>query len=260
MLLTQSLIERLHHFQIDSMSRSIDFLRSVEPSTKGQVFGSGFATFAGDGSPLTKVYGIGHDGSNFDLEAIDLYFEGLSKNWELIVTPFSSRDLMQQATARGYVPDHFETLMGQIVEPSAFEIPTGLTIEEVQDDLTEWTLVTDAGWMESEVLPQEPSHIGKVMAAWPARRYLGRIDGEPAATACLCENNGTYLFAGACTRPQFRGRGLQTALTRHRIQTAGAGALILVAALPGSQSHRNLQRIGFQPIYSELVMFRQATE
>jgi hypothetical protein len=33
-----------------------------------------------------------------------------------------------------------------------------------------------------------------------------------------------------------------------------------VSALPGSQSHRNLQRIGFQPIYSELVMFRQAAE
>lgn len=260
MLLTQSLIERLHHFQIDSMARSIDYLQAVEPSAKGKAFGSGFATFAGDGSPLTKVSGLGHNGSEFDLSEIDAFFEGLTQNWELIVTPFTGKELLKQSSILGYVPDHFETVLGQIAKPNSFEVPSYMTIEEVQDDLTEWMLVTDSGWMESDVLPDEPSVVGKIMAAWPARRYLGRIDGEPAATACLCENNGIYLFAGACTRPQFRGRGLQTALTQHRMKAAGDGALVLVSALPGSQSHRNLQRIGFQPIYSELVMFRRATE
>jgi len=260
MLLTESLVETLHDFQIRSMARSIDFLRAVEPSTKGQAFGTGFATFAGDGSPLTKVSGLGYNGSTFDLAEVDAFFADLTSNWELIVTPFTSKELMQKASALGYMPDHFETLLGQIADPQAAELPAGMTIEEVEGDLTEWTRVTDAAWMESEDLPSEPTPIGRIMAAWPARRYLGRIDGEPAASASLCENNGTYLFAGACTRPQFRGRGLQTALTQFRLQAAGADALVLVSALPGSQSHRNLQRIGFQPIYSELVMFRQAAE
>ena len=260
MLLTESLIETLHKFQIGSMATSIEYLRAVEPSAKGQSFGSGFATFAGDGSPLTKVAGLGYQGSPFDLDEIDAFFEGQTKNWELVVTPFTSRELIQQATARGYVPDHFETLMGQIAQPQPYVNPERVTTEEVLGDLTEWMRVTDGGWAESEPLPDEPSAIGKIMAAWPARRFLGRIEGQPAATASLCEHEGVFLFAGACTRPQFRGCGLQTALTQHRIQSAGKGALLLVAALPGSQSHRNLQRIGFQPIYSELVMFRQAPE
>src|SRR5204863_1719207 len=59
--------------------------------------------------------------------------------------------------------------------------------------------------------------------AW--RLYLARIDGTPAAAAKLFLYDKVGYFADASTRPEYRGRGLQTALLRHRAAFAAiAGA------------------------------------
>jgi len=252
MILTDALIDELHAFRVGTMARSIASLRGAFPAAQGRAIGSGFANFVGDGSPLTQAYGIGHRNSAFDLAEIDEFYDGLATNWELIVTP-----LLRLATQAGYVPDHFETVLAQTAHQTTVEEIPGIEIEEVTGDTTDWMKATEAGWTESTELPVELSEFSHVMGAYPARNYLARVDSEPAASAALVCFEGKYLFAGASTRPQFRGRGLQRALTQRRLADAGAGAFVQVTAIPGSQSHRNLQRVGFQPLYSKLVLFRR---
>ena len=256
MLLTGELVDQLHAFRVGMMMRSTGVLKDLFDQVDGAAIGTGYATFAGDGSPTTQVYGIGHRDSVTDLTEVDEFYNGRTSNWELIVTPFTSSEVLKQASELGYVADHFETVLAQIGDPKPLESPSDITIEEITGDLELWSRVSEAGWMGFDEPVKEVSEIGKLIAAYPSRRFLGFIDGQAAATASLVALDGKFMFAGASTMPKFRGRGLQTALTHHRLAVAGKGSLVQVVALPGSQSHRNLQRIGFEPLYSKLVMFR----
>lgn len=100
------------------------------------------------------------------------------------------------------------------------------------------------------------------MRGWLAvsdwRLYLARIDGKPAAAAKLFLHDGVGYFADASTRPEFRGRGLQSALLRHRaMEAAQAGAeLTYSQAAFGSTSHRNMERIGLRVLHTRAIWTR----
>jgi ribosomal protein S18 acetylase RimI-like enzyme len=76
--------------------------------------------------------------------------------------------------------------------------------------------------------------------------FLGRVDGTPAAAAVLYLRDGFGYLADAATDPQFRGRGLQTALLAHRLRHAGAQGTshVCSGATFLSSSHRNMVRAG----------------
>lgn len=78
--------------------------------------------------------------------------------------------------------------------------------------------------------------------------FVADVDGRPAATAALSLVEGVAAFHGTATLPEFRGRGMQTALLAHRLNTAAqAGAkLASVFVTPGTGSERNVERAGFR--------------
>ncbi len=256
MILTDDLIDQLHSFRVEMMEGSIDPLRSVITGAAGMAIGGGYVRFAGDASPTTQAYGIGHRDASFDLHEVEEFYRGRATNWEFIVTPFAGPAVLRQAADFGYVADHFETVLAQIACPGHSETLPDVAIEEVQGDLLEYLRISESAWSDQQELPEKPSELSRQLAAHPSRKFLARVRGEAAATAGMVGINGKYLFAGAATRPQFRNMGLQRALTQHRLALAGPGTLVQVVALPGSQSHRNLQRVGFQPLYSKLVLYR----
>jgi hypothetical protein len=257
MLLTDTVIDDLHQFRTNMMRRLVAALKILRPSAEGLETGAGYASYPGDGPNLCQVYGISHRGAEFDLDAIEEFYRGKAENWELIVTPFESQALMAKAVAMGYVPDHFESVLALTAPKPSATKSAEIEVEEITGDMYLWSQVSDAAWNGRDELQEELSWIGRMVSESPTRRFLGRLNGEPAATASLVEVDGRFMFAGASTLPKFRNRGLQTALTNHRLAIAGEGSFVQVVAVAGSQSHRNLQRIGFSPLYSKLVMFRR---
>ena len=82
--------------------------------------------------------------------------------------------------------------------------------------------------------------------------FVAEWNGEPAAAAALSMRGGVAILAGASTVPEFRCRGLQSALLRARLAHAAANGcdLAMMAALPGSGSQRNAERRGFRIAYT----------
>ena len=62
--------------------------------------------------------------------------------------------------------------------------------------------------------------------------------------------------------PEFRGRGIHRALLAHRLWHAAEEGcdLALCECLPGSQSQRNQERVGFRVLYTKLVLKRPRPE
>jgi ribosomal protein S18 acetylase RimI-like enzyme len=78
--------------------------------------------------------------------------------------------------------------------------------------------------------------------------YLARVDGRPAASAILFVRRNAAYLADAATDPQYRGRGLQTALLRRRIADASSAGVDFVCSGAAylSASHRNMERVGLR--------------
>ncbi len=95
------------------------------------------------------------------------------------------------------------------------------------------------------------------------RGLLARIDGRPAGAASMCVSEGhdgsLAAFFGASTLPEFRRRGVQTALLGRRLAHARERGcdLAVVQSRPGTSSERNMARCGFRLAYHKAVMLKE---
>jgi GNAT superfamily N-acetyltransferase len=83
--------------------------------------------------------------------------------------------------------------------------------------------------------------------------------GSPVGGAALAIQQGTALFIGDAILPGFRRNGWQSRLIRERLAIAHRNGcdLAVVSVLPGSSSHRNYERAGFQLIYMRVNLSRE---
>jgi GNAT superfamily N-acetyltransferase len=91
-------------------------------------------------------------------------------------------------------------------------------------------------------------------------RYLAWREGTPVGGAAFrAADDGIAQFIGAATQPAHRRSGVQTALLTARLADARAAGceLAVVTTRPGSRSQHNVQRAGFQLLYSRAVLIRE---
>ena len=89
-------------------------------------------------------------------------------------------------------------------------------------------------------------------------RYAALHDGELAGGASLRIDDGVAQLAGAATAPAHRRLGVQSALLSARLaDAADAGCdVAVITTQPGSRSHQNAQRQGFDLLYTRAVLVK----
>ena len=100
--------------------------------------------------------------------------------------------------------------------------------------------------------------IRDMASAGAVRRYLARRAGEIAGGASMRTFEGVAQLTGAASLPAHRRKGVQTALLAARLAEAGGSAcdIAVVTTQPGSKSQENVQRQGFELIYTRAVLVR----
>ena len=88
--------------------------------------------------------------------------------------------------------------------------------------------------------------------------FLAFVEGEPAGGCTLGLVDGIALLSGDAVLPRFRGRGIQKALIRHRLNLAAeAGVdLAIASTLPSTPSQRAYERNGFRVAYPKVEMVK----
>jgi hypothetical protein len=90
--------------------------------------------------------------------------------------------------------------------------------------------------------------------------YLAWRGGQIAGAGAVRISEGLAQMAGASTLPSQRRRGVQSTLLRARlVEAAHAGCdLAVTCTEPASKSQANMQRAGFELLYSRAVLVRTA--
>ena len=170
-----------------------------------------------------------------------------------------SPELGRALAQRGYAQTDFDTVLYAPPPTALVEAAFDIIRVDSPGVMEEFLDALLSGWG----VPREHHEGAKGnMRGWldvpDWRLYVVRIDGRPAAAAKLFLLDGVGYFADAATHPDFRGRGLQTALLRHRAQVAAESGVELIysQAAFGSVSHRNMERIGLRVLCTRSIWTR----
>ena len=234
----------------------------------------GLAVYAGSGSPMNKVIGIGLD-QPLDEEAL----EGIEQRWHdrgepvrIELSILTDPTLAATLSSRGYRLHGFENVLARPVLDT-FDTPaaTGIAVEAISADAAEeWLdLAVDAfsnldgtGSAADPAVPREELKrlMGEGFGAEDVGmiRYIARIGGRAVGEAALCIDDGLALLAGSGTLVEFRGRGVQNTLVARRLDDAReAGCdLAVVVTAPGTRSQQNVMRRGFVLVYTRAILIK----
>lgn len=232
----------------------------------------GVATFAGPGSPLDKLAGLGFDGpvDEGELAAIEQAFARHDTPLQVELSCLADPSIGRMLTERGYRLVGFENVLGRALAPSD-AAPSGSDCEITEsgpEELPVWLDVVVTGFAtpdtqgvaSHEELPRDALEqaIRDMADADGFSRTLARRGGELAGGASLRVSEGVAQLCGAATLPAHRRRGVQTALLDGRLAAAArAGCdLAVVTTLPGSKSQHNVMRRGFALLYTRAILVR----
>jgi GNAT superfamily N-acetyltransferase len=233
----------------------------------------GVASFAEEGSPFNKVAGLGF-GSGPDaaaLEEIELAFAACGAPVQIELAHLADPAIGALLTGRGYRLVSFENVLGLALSGEHERVtPPGIEVRLSGDDeLETWLdVVVDAdlhpdtqGVPSHEEFPREALAGAErdLVTATGVTRYAALRGGVIAGGASFRLAGRIAQFTGAATALAHRRRGVQTALLSARLADAAAAGcdIAVVTTQPGSKSQQNVQRQGFDLLYTRAVLVKQ---
>ena len=229
------------------------------------------ASFAERGSPYNKVVGLGFGGvpSTTALDEIEQAFAARGAPTQIQLAHLADPYIGELLTGRGYRLESFENVLGcAIARGLKRTTPAGIEVRRSGDEeLDAWIdVVVDAaahpdaqgvpGMKSSRARSLRTRNAERDSAAAGLARYAALPDGVLAGGASLRIDNGVAQLAGAGTAPAHRRRGIQSALLSYRLADAAAAGcdVAVITTQPGSRSHQNAQRRGFDLLYTRAVL------
>ena len=241
-----------------------------------RAIGGGLAVFAGVHSPLTKVAGLGfaEGPSEAELAELERDFAARGAAAQIELANLARAGLAECLTQRGYLLSGFENVLARRLDPhERFSARAGIEVERATaPEFDAWLDVVvdgfaapdEQGVASHEEFPRE--ELRRTMAELANARgfelYLARREGVLAGGASMhvgtqvASAGGIVHLCGAATTPAHRRRGVQTALLERRLADAARRGfeLAVVITLPGSKSQENVQRRGFELVYTRAIL------
>jgi GNAT superfamily N-acetyltransferase len=222
----------------------------------------GYLIYTGDGMPLNRAVGLGVHGpvTAADLDLVEQFYQRRNLPPRIDVCPLADGSLLELLNLRGYCLEKFySVLLYLLSQPSAPEsAPAGVQVGQAGSTEAElWLKTVAQGFEETDIPTQAVLDIlAPNFYTSHATCFFAWIDGQPAGGGGMYVHEGVAEFGGASTRPEFRRRGVQTALLRARLAAAWERGCDLAMAMtsPGSASQRNIERVGFRLAYTKATL------
>jgi ribosomal protein S18 acetylase RimI-like enzyme len=270
-----ALAERIERVEAQLVAKGSDAARRRRKDSVGFVISvaGGVASFAEEDSPLNKVAGLGFGGvpSAAALAEVEQAFIACGAPVQVELAHLVDPAIGDMLTERGYRLVSFENVLGRALEGEPERlIPPGVEVRPSgEEEFEAWLDVAVEGFAHPdrqgvpsyEEFPRQV--IARAMrdltAAAGVRRYVALRDGVVVGVASIRTAEGVAQLTGAATAPAHRRRGVQTALLSARLADAAADGcdVAVVTTQPASKSQQNVQRRGFDLLYTRAILVKQ---
>ena len=243
---------------VEALSR-----RDSKHGIAAEAIAGGIAFFGGVTYPANQIVGMGLYGEVTEdhLDRVERFFHSRGVPSTIVVSPLADASLLAALAPRGYRIHEFNSVLIRRINPEEPFVPApGVVVEPVRPETVDaWAGAIAQGFSEFSPVSED---VFTGFAYLPgALAFLARIEGKIVGGCggrIIPEARLAALF-GTATLPEFRRRGVQSALIALRLhQAAKAGCeYAVVSTLPGGGSQRNMERRGFRLAYTKLVMVRE---
>jgi ribosomal protein S18 acetylase RimI-like enzyme len=267
--------EQVERAESELMRAAAAIVERREPDTWVHTIGGGVGVFAGVGSPLNKVAGLGFGGFGAGDEAAfteheaHVFERGAAVLAE--VATLADPTVATWLTRRGYVHVGVENVLGRALEGDADgeRASDVIVARGTPTDFDAWlaAVVDGFGSPDTGGVPAHGSFdrgaLERVIAdfalAAGVERFVARRNAAVAGGASLRTSGTVAQMCGAATLPHHRRRGVQSALLAARLaHAASCGCTLAVMTVqPGSRSARNGRARGFELLYARNVFVRE---
>jgi GNAT superfamily N-acetyltransferase len=214
---------------------------------------------------LNRALGVGTiaDATPALLDRIERHYAGIGKPARIAVAtgcvPASSLRVLERRGFRPVGPDGPLIYVYDRPRPPAAPAVAGLTIQRAGPDLA--GIYSRTGY--ASFRERGPEFVAIVEALIRGRRrglraFLGRVDGEPAATGMLFDARPVGGLGNGSVVPKFRGRGLQSAMIAHRIADGWSrGYRLFFGETENPASAHNMEDLGWRLLFTEIDWVRR---
>jgi GNAT superfamily N-acetyltransferase len=220
----------------------------------------GKAAFAGL-SRLSRAFSLGLGGpvSSAELDEIEAFYASRGAPVIIDLCPLADDAVREALTERGYRLTEFNQVwIRPLTREDRFEEVTGVFVRLAgKEDMELWSRLVGQGFSGQEDVPAETLLRGRVLFHLScASCFIGQIAGEPEGAGAMFQQGGLVTLFATATLPRARRRGVQTALLHARLSSAAAAGcdLAVVITAPGSDSQRNVERLGFRLAYTKVEL------
>lgn len=246
--------------------------RAPQARVMSRPLAGGVAIYAGQDSPLNKVAGLGFAGAvdKTGLAEVERLYSDRAAPVQVELSCLADPSVGAMLTGRGYALVGYENVLGRRLSMESLEAteasPDIAIVVIDHQGFPNWldTVVTafaspdQQGVPSNEDFPREVLEcvMSDMAGAEGLVRYLAFRDDEPAGGASMRLGEGVAQMCGAAALPTHRRRGVHTALlTRRLADAARAGCdVAVVTTQPGSKSEEDVQRKGFELLYTRAVL------
>lgn len=217
--------------------------------------------FTGPGSPMTHAMGLGMDGSipAEELERLESFYRDRGSSCLIDLCPMADDSLISFVQNRPYRIVEFNNVLVRAIKPDeSFDSDPAIRCLG-EEDKVGWSRLISEGFSEHMPVSDEQVQMMATISRNLSCLLGADVEGKPTGGSGLAICGRTALFLGDAVLSAFRRQGWQARLIRERLRLAQQQGcdLAMVSVLPGSGSHRNYERAGFQLIYMRVNLARE---
>ncbi|MBU5351777.1 N-acetyltransferase [Paenibacillus barcinonensis] len=195
------------------------------------------------------------------LEEIIEFYDQRNRAFQLDINPAGTNPAMfRRLTEKGLYQDSFHSVLYGLPRGELPNLPSNITIRAIENE-SDFDLFAGIHCVGSGMDIVHKHHfvnnnIGLLhRPGW--KLFLASWDDVPAAVAVMHIGSGNNIasFTLAATAPEYRQKGLQTALLMWRMYEAYKAncELVVAQASFGSSSQNNMERVGMQIAWTRSV-------
>lgn len=254
---------RLEQAEAATTTRYIAARAALDPGadSTAAAIADGAAFFAGPGSPVNRVVGLGMAQAveRADIARCEAFYAARGEVCRIDLCPLAHPSLRALLQERGYTVGLFKhvsvlPLIGRRAEAT---VPPAIVVQPVA--------VQQAGlWADTLAAAADggaPNPAARAIAQPNVYKsdticFVAWVGGEAAGGGALAIVDGVGICYSTAVRPAQRRQGVQRALLDARLTYAQARGcdLAMVQTAPGSASQRNVERCGFRLAYTKATM------
>jgi hypothetical protein len=258
MYVDRELARRVEYSAADMSARQANVLARMTPSTPGaaQECDGGQLIAFGAGRYVNRAAGIGLGGMPGAeiVSAVESFYKSRSLPASVEINPWVSEDLVAELGVAGFRLERFRNVYVRELTSLPDKVPAD--IRGVDAAMVSDRNAILAGDSSGEARRVSDEFCAAMMQVGDTNDFVAIVNGVAAACGSLNLVDGVGWLGGAATMQTYRGQGLQQALLAYRLHLANKLGCDFAActAVPDGQSARNLERMGFQLIYTQAVL------